>query len=417
MTEQALPGFDVDLGVEWEPTRAFALERLDRFLPSAGGAYASRRNFDLGPKDRSNVSALSPLIRHRLILEEEVLRKALERHRPDEAEKFVQEVIWRAYFKGWLEHRPIVWRRYCEERDRLIQTLESDSGLETRYAAAVSGRTGLPYFDHWTETLLKSGYLHNHSRMWYASIWIYTLELPWELGADFFLRQLLDGDPASNTLSWRWVGGLHTPGKTYLARADNIERFTRGRFRPGDELAREAPPLWEPPLGAVEPLRAAETAPMDRPFALLLTEEDCHLESLALPHRPELVIASPGPEARSPLPLSEPAQSFAQGALRDALNRAQQHFELPPDQALERPKQEWATALAERNLDTLVMAETPVGPTRDALRDLETQFSAQGIRLVSLRREYDSTIWPHAQKGFFNLRRRIPRLLSQLDLT
>lgn len=57
--------------------------------------------------------------------------------------------------------------------------------------------------------------------LWFASVWIFTLRPPWELGADLFMRQLLDGDPASNTLSWRWVAGMHTRGKHYLARRDN----------------------------------------------------------------------------------------------------------------------------------------------------------------------------------------------------
>ncbi|WP_238189582.1 FAD-binding domain-containing protein [Methylobacterium frigidaeris] len=68
--------------------------------------------------------------------------------------------------------------------------------------------------------------------MWFASIWIFSLRLPWELGAEFFLRRLLDGDPASNTLSWRWVAGLHTRGRPYLARRDNIRDFTEGRHDP-----------------------------------------------------------------------------------------------------------------------------------------------------------------------------------------
>ena len=62
--------------------------------------------------------------------------------------------------------------------------------------------------------------------MWFASIWIFTLNLPWELGANFFYKNLLDADPASNTLSWRWVAGLHTEGKFYLARQENIEKFS-----------------------------------------------------------------------------------------------------------------------------------------------------------------------------------------------
>ena len=105
-------------------------------------------------------------------------------------------------------------------------------GAVGRGAGGGGGATGIDCFDAWARELVATGYLHNHARMWFASIWIFTLRLPWELGADFFLRHLIDGDPASNTLSWRWVAGLQTAGKTYLATAENIARFTGGRFAP-----------------------------------------------------------------------------------------------------------------------------------------------------------------------------------------
>ena len=65
--------------------------------------------------------------------------------------------------------------------------------------------------------LKETNYLHNHARMWFASIWIFTLDLPWQLGAEFFMKHLYDGDAASNTLGWRWVAGIQTQGKNYLA--------------------------------------------------------------------------------------------------------------------------------------------------------------------------------------------------------
>ena len=101
----------------------------------------------------------------------------------------------------------------------------------------IEARSGIPAMDAWTSELIETGYLHNHARMWYASIWIHTLKLPWTLGAEFFLRNLLDGDVASNTLSWRWVAGLHTVGKFYLAQKSNICKFTAGRLEVNIPLA------------------------------------------------------------------------------------------------------------------------------------------------------------------------------------
>ncbi len=219
-----------------EPDRAAGLAQLERFATKAGRDYASRRNFDLGPENRGNVSTLSPFVRHRLVLEQEILQSTLALHTPSQAAKFVEEVFWRAYFKGWLEHRPSVWSDYRVSIRRLIDDLDSDADLHARYESAIAGNTGIDCFDAWARELVQTGYLHNHARMWFASIWVFTLQLPWQLGADFFYRHLLDGDPASNTLSWRWVCGLHTRGKTYLARVSNIASYTDNRFNPHGQL-------------------------------------------------------------------------------------------------------------------------------------------------------------------------------------
>jgi len=248
------------------PTREAALARLREFAPCAGARYAQSRNTDAGPDAPSAASRLSPYLRRRLLPEEELVSAVLSEHSLQAAEKFVQEVLWRTYWKGWLELRPSVWARFLATRDRT--SLADARAL----ADAEQGRTGIEGFDDWARELRETGYLHNHVRMWFASIWIFTLRLPWALGADFFLRHLIDADPASNTLSWRWVAGLQTAGKTYLATQENIARYTQGRFAPKG-LARAATALTEAPLEPVRPVRALTAADPATPALLLVTDD------------------------------------------------------------------------------------------------------------------------------------------------
>ncbi len=419
---------DRDAGVDFSKTlrhaergpslravRSAALELLADFLPRAGRRYAVERNYDYGTRNRSNVSLLSPYLRHRLILEEEVLRAVLREHGRTAADKFVEEVFWRAYFKGWMEQRPAVWRRYTLDLDHCVMALGEDAALRGRYDKAVEGRTGIDCFDAWSNELIETGYLHNHARMWFASIWVFTLALPWQLGADFFLRHLLDGDPASNTLSWRWVCGLHTVGKTYLARASNIAKYTSRRFDPEGQLAAEAAPLSESePLERV-PLQVADQMPTGASFGLLVTEEDCSPESLGVHGTPAALLGLVATDARSPLPASKSAKAFASAAVADACERGARHFDVA---SVERTTQDWAAALTEwaraSDIDTIVTAMPAQGPVNDRLAAAAPALAASGLPLVRLRRRYDALTWPHATRGFFRLKTKIPELLEQI---
>lgn len=410
-----LPLLDDPDPMHWSATRAEAEHRLKAFLPRAGRAYAASRNTDFGPDNRQNVSTLSPWIRHRLILEEDVLTAVLARHAPSSAEKFIQEVYWRAYFKGWLEQRPQIWRRYQAERDAALRRLETDTALADAVEAAISGRTGIDCFDAWAQELSETGYLHNHSRMWFASIWIFTLGLPWTLGADFFLRHLLDGDPASNTLGWRWVAGLHTRGKTYLARASNIARHTDGRFNPQGQLATTAPALQDDGPGPVMAMPSGAGIPRSGPFGLIVTEEDCSPENLDWPVPPQAAIGLTAIADRSPLPVGAPASAFASAAVHDALQRSAAAFGIETETG---SSEDWGATLvdwADRiQVRTLVTPYAPVGPVADRLAAAEPVLAEAGIALVRVLRPYDEAAWPHATKGFFALKARIPELLKTL---
>jgi len=387
----------------FEPSRRAALARLAHFAPSAARQYAEARNTDPGPGAAGAVSRLSPYLRYRLLTEREVVAAVLDRHGLAAAEKFVQEVLWRTYWKGWLAMRPAVWARFVQERDRQRQDFADTSLL----AAAEAGATGIEGFDDWARELVATGYLHNHARMWFASIWIFTLRLPWTLGADFFLRHLLDADAASNTLSWRWVAGLQTIGKHYLATTDNIARYTNGRFAPKG-LAVGAPSLTEPPVEPAQGLREPKRpAPGERSL-LLVTHEDLHPESLFagdLPIGAALVLVD------GDLLWGDAARSFVRSAAADAARRVAAHFGCQSDASDSLDAEVLISAARAAGVRQIVTAEAPVGPVADALAGLEPALADEGIVLAGVRRGWDERFWPHAKKGYFTFKERIPALL------
>lgn len=398
------------------PTRADGLARLDAFAAAAGAAYARGRNHDRGAPGKQAVSMLSPYLRHRLLTEHEVLARILRDHGADAAGMFTQQVLWRTYFKGWLEQRPAVWRRFIEQRDAGRRRVRDDARLGERLAAAEQGRTGIEGFDDWARELQATGYLHNHARMWFASIWIFTLRLPWELGADFFLRELLDADAASNILSWRWVAGLHTPGKTYLATADNIARCTGGRFDPRG-LAQDVEAVTESPLPAPR-LPDCPQAPAGRaPSLLLVTGEDLNPETVFgadADVRGALVCARV--DTGQAWPWGPRAAAFVDEATADTAQRVATHFDAAVDTITGMDPAEVAAAARRCGASRVLAAQAPVGPVADALELLGRGLARHDLPLVVIRRAWDRQFWPHATRGYFPFKRELPRLLQELGL-
>ena len=208
--------------MKFTPNKNFAENHLKTFIEKNILDYTKLRNFDYGPENRNNISLLSPYISHRILFEFDIVKSVLKKYPYARVEKFIQEIFWRIYWKGWLELRPEVWDDFTSG----LENIRTDQN----YINATQGKTNIECFNEWVLELKDHNYLHNHTRMWFASIWIFTLRLPWQLGAQFFLEHLFDGDAASNTLSWRWVAGLQTKGKHYLAKSWNIEKFTLNRF-------------------------------------------------------------------------------------------------------------------------------------------------------------------------------------------
>jgi deoxyribodipyrimidine photo-lyase len=388
------------------PSREAALAALAEFAPRAGRAYAASRNHDLD--GHPHVSALSPYIRHRAITEAELAEAVLDRHAAASADKFLSEVLWRSYFKGYLERRPRLWDDYRAGLAQARNRLATESGLRREWEDACEGRTGIAPFDHWAREVVRTGYMHNHARMWFASIWTFTLRLPWELGADFFLRHLLDGDPASNTLSWRWVAGLHTAGKTYAARAGNISKYTGGRFGDlstlGHRLARELTPPEAPPPPPPGPVPEDVPVEPGPRTGLLLHEDDLSAGYLIRrgvePAGATVLLAT---EARSPLAVAPGVAAFARGLAEDALARLPCPT-APPMEA--HAVAEWARA---GGFARIVAPYAPVGPTRAALDRVE---AALDVPLLRPLRDWDAAAWPHCTAGFFKLRKAMASILE-----
>ena len=362
---------------------------LQRFLDKGAASYEARRNFDFGPANRSNVSELSKFISHRVLFEYDVVQRVLAQYPTKVAGKFIQEVFWRIYWKGWLEHRPAVWNDYA--------SFNNDSAPERLFQQAVTGKTGIDCFDYWSDELQNTNYLHNHARMWFASIWIFTLGLPWQLGAKFFMQHLFDGDAASNTLGWRWVAGIQTIGKHYVARATNIEKFTNGRFSPNN--------LNEAPV-PVASSKTYDILPIDdhayyqkKYNNLIVLENDIYAKSKSDYEAYDAVfVLHPDSIARS-ADLAVPVKDF-KIRLVSAFCENHKNAQVIDAAALR------AIAASQQGLDVVYPA---IGDNFDFLRRLRDE---SGVLLHFLKRPEDVFCWQFAKKGFFNFKKHIPDMIS-----
>ncbi len=364
-------------------TRNEALAQWRSFLPETSH-YGERRNF-VSP-GHAAVSGLSPAIRCRLILEDEIVSETLAAFPLARVEKWVQEVCWRLYWKGWLECRPAVWSDYVAK----LGSNQHDPSVLRRAEEVAAGQSGVAVMDRFARELLETGYLHNHARMWFASFWIHIERLPWELGADFFFRHLLDADAASNTCSWRWVAGLQTAGKTYLVRRSNLEKFcapeyladTTGLDRLNDDVV-SAVSVEE--TADLKPAKAAA-------YAATLTLEK--VKTGLWVHDEDLSAETVGPLATTEFAGIFRSTAMTSGAAQTAYRRQAMGGATEKLETLS----EWA---ASSGLSRVVAYAPFVGPLNDRLPELRESLQQRGVDLILLRRESDAAIFPFAWKGFF----------------
>ena len=379
--------------MNFEASRAKALDKLNYFVENNLSEYSKLRNFDYGPENRSNISCLSPYITHGIISEKEVIKKSLNKFSFSKNEKFIQEVLWRTYWKGWLELRPSVWTDFLIE----LKKIKEDFQNNQTYKNAIEGKTNIECFNYWINELKENNYLHNHTRMWFASIWIFTLDLPWQLGAEFFMQHLYDGDAASNTLGWRWVAGVQTQGKHYLASEWNIKKFTNNRFS-NIKLNENAPPKISEKKYSILKQDFTNPENIDQNNLIIFENNLCFETSDFQNNKfKKFYIISNKNENRC-IKLSEKVLKFKSSLIQDQEQRFKnQSIDCEVIDISEIKKIEKAVGLY-----------PTIGENLDYL-------NSNTFKINFLYRELDQNSWQYCNKGFFNFKNYIPKIISTLN--
>ncbi len=379
--------------MNFEASRAKALDKLNNFVENNLSEYSKLRNFDYGPDNRSNISCLSPYITHGIINEKEVIKKSLNKFSFAKNEKFIQEVLWRTYWKGWLELRPSVWTDFLIE----LKKIKGDFQNNQNYKNAIDGKTNVECFNYWVNELKENNYLHNHTRMWFASIWIFTLNLPWQLGAEFFMQHLYDGDAASNTLGWRWVAGVQTQGKHYLASEWNIKKFTNNRFS-NIKLNENAPPKISEKKYSILEQDFTNPENIDQNNLIIFENNLCFETSDFQNNKfKKFYIISNKNENRC-IKLSEKVLKFKSSLIQDQEQRFKnQSIDCEVIDISEIKKIEKAVGLY-----------PTIGENLDYL-------NSNTFKINFLYRELDQNSWQYCNKGFFNFKNYIPKIISTLN--
>ena len=378
----------------FEASRAKAVDQLNNFIEQNLTDYSKLRNFDFGPDNRSNISCLSPYITHGIINELEVIDKSLKKFSFAKNEKFIQEVLWRVYWKGWLELRPNVWSDYLIELGKVKDEFKNNQN----YLDAIEGKTNVDCFNQWVIELKENNYLHNHTRMWFASIWIFTLELPWQLGAEFFMQHLYDGDAASNTLGWRWVAGVQTQGKHYLASEWNINKFTNNRFK-NIKLNENAKPISSDKIYSVTN-KSFENSEISEDKTLLIFENNMTFEFSDFKEHKFKKILLVSNDTNRTIKLSEKVLKFKANLLEDQKIRLEE-------------KSINCETININDLKNITEDVYAIYPTVGENLDFIQNNQLKNIKF--LYRKLDQFSWQYCNKGFFNFKNYIPKIIANFN--
>jgi len=323
-----------------------------------------------------------------------LIKKSLSKFSFTKNEKFIQEILWRTYWKGWLELRPNVWTDYLNELKKIREEFKDNAD----YKNAIEAKTNIECFNEWVNELKKNNYLHNHTRMWFASIWIFTLNLPWQLGSEFFMKHLYDGDAAANTLGWRWVAGIQTQGKNYLASEWNIKKFTNNRFN-NIKLKESAPPKINDKTYSASKLEFNNPQNIEDKN-LLIFENNLSFENTDFNNQKfkKILLVSNKNENRT-IKLSEKVLKFKSQLIEDQKKR-----------------------LEEKSIDCEIIDISEIQnfytdsyglyPTVGENLDY---INTNNLKIEFLYRKLDQFSWQYCNKGFFNFKNYIPKIITTFN--
>ena len=392
----------------FESSISAAEKNFISYLPKTGLYYEKNRNFSLDLETKKNTtSLLSPYIRYRAISEETILKKVLEYSGPNKAEKYIQEIFWRTYWKGWLEHRPEVYSDYLDDKNKLYKEFEN----KKYYLNAVNANTNLSFFNKWVNDLKHNNYLHNHVRMWFASIWIFTLKLPWQLGADFFMQNLLDGDPASNTLSWRWSAGIHTKGKNYIARKSNIEKYSDIKLKPNENLLENEEPLIENKDYKISNLKINNLPKIsDISYIIIPTDEINILKDLNLNNCN--AFGGYPKEDYNDHNFSNNILDHIKNLVLSCYKDDNFYRDTLIEVSFENYYEDLDKWIIKNNINTIHLPYVTQGNWKKIYKKIIKKYP--NINFIKFNRNYDINSWIYSKKGYFKFKQNIPEIISNL---
>ncbi len=355
------------------------------FLENKISNYSAKRNYDFGPLQERSVSEISPYVSHRILLEYELIKDILSKHKGNNVNKFIEEVYWRVYWKGTLENKPCIW-------DNFISNEFGFYDFEN-YKRAIEGVTNVPYFNDWIEEIKTHNYLHNHTRMWFASTWIFTLGLPWQLGAKFFFEHLYDGDAASNLLSWRWVAGLQTKGKKYIFSPQNLKKFSNNRFSVQKIINQDI--VLEDNFEMVYSKQIYQSDMKKSSDFLIIFENDLHVDSLRnLISRYKYVFTVFLENNDRIIKLSSAVINFKINLLKEFSNKFSNIKMVSSTELINELKE----------IKSVDLIYPSIGDNYEFIKLIQKKHK---IKFKNLVRPEDLYSWQFAKKGFFNFKKNI----------